>query len=147
MLVISILQIASFLLLRLLLTIMKKRPRRTMWLQRQLRLSVKAIPGFLPAVGNIAQPARDAVSVRALQGFGKLALTSACQVWSAMSPRPCWTPHARGVRFPKPYAATSMSRSTWSEAGSLNLGDLRIWLNTTSCPVFAKADGIPRCPD
>jgi hypothetical protein len=37
-----------FLLLRLLLTILKKRPRRTVWLQRRLRLSAWAIPGFLP---------------------------------------------------------------------------------------------------
>jgi hypothetical protein len=44
-----------FLSLRLLLSILKKRPRRTVWRQRQLRLSAKAI---LPVVTFRLRPRR-----------------------------------------------------------------------------------------
>ena len=45
----------------------------------------------------------------------RLASTSACRVWSARLPRRWWTPHTRPAPTPKLPAATSTSRSTWSE--------------------------------
>ena len=43
------------------------------------------------------------------------ASTLACRVRSPRSPSPWWTPRTRSAPIPRPPAATSTSRSTWSD--------------------------------
>src|ERR1700730_3308146 len=53
--------------------------------------------------------------------FSKLALTSACRVWSGRSLRPWWMEHRRPARTPKQHAAISTLQSTWSEPDDQHL--------------------------